>query len=136
MAVSISFLFIPKIWDFVPSNIKLSQSLSIFKRKKKKWVPLQCQCRICKIYLQHVGFMQWKREHQKTRCTGMEAFLLSVFLINVWTSVYVFPVCSHWFEKLFRDRFHLLFSDRVYLCYYCAGYTIIYLCKSVVLIQR
>ena len=54
---SISFLG-PKIWDLVPSDIKLSQSLSIFKRKIKKWVPLQCPCRLCKIYLQHVGFIQ------------------------------------------------------------------------------
>ena len=54
---SISFLG-PKIWDLVPSDIKLSQSLSIFKRKIKKWVLLQCPCRLCKIYLQHVGFIQ------------------------------------------------------------------------------
>ena len=40
----------PKIWDLVPSDIKLSQSLSIFKRKIKKWVHLQCPCRLCKIY--------------------------------------------------------------------------------------
>ena len=54
-----SVLFLgPKIWDLVPSDIKLSQSLSIFKRKIKKWVPLQCPCRLCKIYLQHVGFIQ------------------------------------------------------------------------------
>ena len=32
---SVSFLG-PKIWDLVPSDIKLSQSLSIFKRKIKK----------------------------------------------------------------------------------------------------
>ena len=51
---SVSFLG-PKIWDLVPSDIKLSQSLSIFKRK---WVPLQCPCRLCEIYLQHVGFIQ------------------------------------------------------------------------------
>ena len=54
---SVSFLG-PKIWDLVPSDIKSSQSLSIFKRKIKKWVPLQCPCRLCKIYLQHVGFIQ------------------------------------------------------------------------------
>ena len=54
---SVSFLG-PNIWDLVPSDIKSSQSLSIFKRKIKKWVPLQCPCRLCKIYLQHVGFMQ------------------------------------------------------------------------------
>ena len=54
---SISFLG-PKIWDLVSSDIELSQSLSIFKRKIKKWVPLQCLCRLCKIYLQHEGFIQ------------------------------------------------------------------------------
>ena len=54
---SISFLG-PKIWDLVPSDIKLSQSLSIFKRKIKKWVPLQCPCQLCKISLQRVGFIQ------------------------------------------------------------------------------
>ena len=54
---SISFLG-PKIWNLVPSDIKLSQSLSIFKRNIKKWVPLQCPCRLCKIYLQNVGFIQ------------------------------------------------------------------------------
>ena len=54
---SVSFLG-PKIWDLVPSDIKLSQSLSIFKRKIKKWVPLQCPCWLCNIYLQDVGFIQ------------------------------------------------------------------------------
>ena len=54
-----SILFLgPKIWDLVPSDIKLLQSLSIFKRELKKWVPLQCACRLCKIYLQHVGSIQ------------------------------------------------------------------------------
>ena len=53
---SISFLG-PMMWDLVLNDIKLSQSLSIFKRKIKKWVPLQCPCRLCKTYLQHVGFM-------------------------------------------------------------------------------
>ena len=44
---SISFLG-PMMWDLVLNDIKLSQSLSIFKRKIKKWVPLQCPCRLCK----------------------------------------------------------------------------------------
>ena len=48
----------PKIWGLVPSDIKLSQFLSIFKRKIKKWVLLKCPCRLCKIYLQHVRFIQ------------------------------------------------------------------------------
>ena len=54
-----SILFLgPNIQDLVPSDIKLSQSLSIFIRKIKKWVPLQCPCQFCKIYLQHIGFIQ------------------------------------------------------------------------------
>ena len=42
---SISF-FGPEIWDLVPSDIKLSQSLSIFDRKIKKWMTLQCNVRV------------------------------------------------------------------------------------------
>ena len=52
---SVSFLG-PKIWDLVPSDIKLSQSLSIFNRKLKNGC--LCDVRLCKIYLQHVGFIQ------------------------------------------------------------------------------
>ena len=53
---SISFLG-PKVWDLVISGFELSQSLSIFKRKIKKWVLLQCPCRLSNIYLQHGGFI-------------------------------------------------------------------------------
>ena len=55
--ISISFLG-QKIWDFIPSDIKLLQFLSIFKRKIEKWVSLQYPCHLCKIYLQYVGFIQ------------------------------------------------------------------------------
>ena len=78
-AKSISFLG-PKIWDLVTSDIKLSQSLSIFKRKIKKWVPLKCLWRLCKIYLQHVGFIQQTSENSLHRNGGVP---LSVYLINV-----------------------------------------------------
>ena len=75
---SISFLG-PRIWDLVPSDIKLSQSLSIFKRKIKKWVILQRSCRLCKIYL-HVWFIQWTPEKSLHLNRGVP---LSVSLINV-----------------------------------------------------
>ena len=103
--LSISFLG-PKVWDLVPSDIKLSQSLSIFKRKIKKWVPLQCPCRLCKIYLQHVGFIQWTPENSLHRNGGVP---LSVSLINVWTNACV----SASLITLIRERFDLFFSDRV-----------------------
>ena len=97
---SISFLG-PKIWDLVPSDIKLSQSLSIFKIKIKKWVPSQCPCRLCKIYLQHVGFIQWTPENSLCRNGGVP---LSVWGVPMCEQMCVcLPVCWYWFDKFFRE---------------------------------
>ena len=53
-----SILFLaPKIWDILPNEIKDSDILQIFKAKIKKWVPVECPCRLCKIYLPQVGFI-------------------------------------------------------------------------------
>ena len=52
---TISFLP-PKIWALIPKNIKDSSSLPGFKKKIIKWKP-NCSCRLCKTYLQHVGFI-------------------------------------------------------------------------------
>ena len=52
---SISYLA-PKIWSLVPESIKISDTLNIFKSKIKKWKP-NCPCRLCKTYLQNVGFI-------------------------------------------------------------------------------
>ena len=53
---SISFLA-PKIWEILPNEIKDSYTLQIFKAKIKKWVPVECPCRLCKVYLPQVGFI-------------------------------------------------------------------------------
>ena len=53
---TVSFLG-PKIWNLVPTDIKREESLSGFKRKIKKWTPQECPCRLCKNYIQHVGFI-------------------------------------------------------------------------------
>ena len=45
-----------KIWD-VPQEIKLSKSLTLFKKKIKTWIPDKCPCRLCKIYVNNVGFV-------------------------------------------------------------------------------
>ena len=29
----------------------------IFKNKIKGWVPLSCPCRLCRVYIQNVGFI-------------------------------------------------------------------------------
>ena len=53
---TVSFLA-PKIWDILPKDIKDSESLGIFKRKIKKWIPSECHCRLCKTYAPQVGFI-------------------------------------------------------------------------------
>ena len=53
---SASFLA-PQIWEVLPNEIKDSDTLQIFKAKIKKWVPVGCPCRLCKIYLPQVGFI-------------------------------------------------------------------------------
>ena len=47
----------PKTWALVPDEIKISPSLSEFKRKIKKWKPEGCQCRLCKEYVANLGFI-------------------------------------------------------------------------------
>ena len=45
-----------KTWDMVPEEIKISQALCKFKRKIKNWKPDNCRCRLCKTYINGVGF--------------------------------------------------------------------------------
>ena len=53
---TLSFLG-PKIWFMLPNDIKDSVSLVDFKKKIKMWKPLDCPCRICKVYVAGVGFV-------------------------------------------------------------------------------
>ena len=47
----------PKIWDIVPSELKKAQSLNSFKKSIRKWAPDNCPCRLCKRFVNGVGFM-------------------------------------------------------------------------------
>ena len=53
---SISYLE-PKISDIVPEEFKNKQSLNSFKESIKMWVPTNCPCRLCKVYLDGVGLV-------------------------------------------------------------------------------
>ena len=52
---TISYLA-PKILSLVPNAIKSSKSLDVFKFKIRQWEP-DSPCRLCKNYLQQVGFI-------------------------------------------------------------------------------
>ena len=47
----------PKIWELVPTDIKLSESLEVFKSKIKNWKTDACPCKICKIYIPNLGYL-------------------------------------------------------------------------------
>ena len=53
---TLSFLGL-KIWDIIPGNIKKASSFTIFKNKIKSWVPEGCPCKLCKYYVQGLGYV-------------------------------------------------------------------------------
>ena len=54
---SISFIG-TKMWELLPSNIKDSENLNIFKLNIKTWKPENCPCRLCKLYTADIGFIE------------------------------------------------------------------------------
>ena len=47
----------PQIWSQIPDDIKNAESLSEFKAKIKSFVFEKCPCRLCKTYIQNLGFL-------------------------------------------------------------------------------
>ena len=45
-----------RIWSYMPSELKESASLNKFRSKIKTWKPENCPCKLCKIYLQRIGY--------------------------------------------------------------------------------
>ena len=46
-----------RIWDVVPIPLKELDDVNYFKTQIKKWQPENCPCRLCKMYIPHVGFI-------------------------------------------------------------------------------
>ena len=47
-----------KLWDSIPSYMKKTDSINEFKYVIKTWKPDLCSCRLCKVYLQNIGYLQ------------------------------------------------------------------------------
>ena len=47
----------PKIWSLISEEIKNSKTLIEFKAKIKKWEPKGCTCRLCRTYVENIGFL-------------------------------------------------------------------------------
>ena len=46
-----------KIWPLLPQELKNASSLQVFKNELKERKPTSGPCRLCKTYIQHVGFI-------------------------------------------------------------------------------
>ena len=47
----------PKIWDILPEKLKKIDKIEHFKKEIKIWTPDNCSCRLCKVYIERVGFL-------------------------------------------------------------------------------
>ena len=47
----------PKIWNILPTELKRIVSPTLFKKKIHEWAPNNCPCRLCKTYVQNIGFL-------------------------------------------------------------------------------
>ena len=44
--------------DLVPSNLNKVSELDKFKKAIKQWKPEDYPCRLCKVFVQNVGFLE------------------------------------------------------------------------------
>ena len=56
-STEISSFLGPKIWDMLPDTYKDMPDINSFKVALKRWRPVNCPCRICKVYISNVGFV-------------------------------------------------------------------------------
>ena len=47
----------PKIWGILPTELKRIVFSTLFKKKIREWAPKNCPCRLCKTYVQNIGFV-------------------------------------------------------------------------------
>ena len=46
-----------KIWEIIPAYTKELDTIDKFKIAIKKWKPESCSCRLCRVYLQNMGYL-------------------------------------------------------------------------------
>ena len=46
-----------KVSNLVPVHMKDLKAVSTFKNQIKKWIPKDCPCCLCKVYVAEVGFL-------------------------------------------------------------------------------
>ena len=50
--------FASKVWSMIPIEIKNSSTVEMFKSKKCKWEPNDCDCKLCQNFLRRNGYVK------------------------------------------------------------------------------
>ena len=64
----------PKIWGILLVEIKQAEYLLEFKAKTKNYILQGCPCHLCKVYFQHVGFIQVNKQYENFESSVMAFF--------------------------------------------------------------
>ena len=48
----------PELWELIPDEIKHASTLSAFKANIKSWTINNFPCRLCKIFVKDLGFVE------------------------------------------------------------------------------
>ena len=54
-----------KLWDRIASHMKDIDSINEFKHVTKTWKTDLCSCRLCKVYLQNIGYLSSAKKKKK-----------------------------------------------------------------------
>ena len=46
-----------KIWEIISAYTKVLDTIDKFIIASKKWRPESCSCRLCRVYLQNIGYL-------------------------------------------------------------------------------
>ena len=52
-----SSYFGSEIWNSIPAKLREIDSFQVFKSEMKAWQPTNCPCRLCKNYIENLGFI-------------------------------------------------------------------------------
>ena len=49
--------FAAKVWNIIPLYMKNLNTVKAFKSEIRKWVPVQCNCKLCQTFIANVGYI-------------------------------------------------------------------------------
>ena len=67
-----------KLWKLIPDKIKHASTLSAFQAKIKSWTINNCPCRLCKIFVKDLGFVEVCRVSNGIHTSPYSFFFLKI----------------------------------------------------------